>query len=195
QRSSVTERGWACSSHPLFCVWNPKSDDNRSQNFLHFCIRDIISQNLYTPVTDNEDFTVMHVLRILPFRLFVIGVIFCTSLIVAARPVPLPLSTSQAVTSIQADAGNYHTCAVRTDGTVACWGWDEYGQSSPPSGTFTSVSAGDIHTCGIRTDGTVSCWGDSTNGKSSPSSGTFTAISAGISHTCAIRADGSVDCW
>ncbi len=137
----------------------------------------------------------MHVLRILPLRLFAIGVILCTSLIAAAQTIPLPLSISRAVIPLHADAGNYHTCAVRTDGTVACWGWDEYGQSSPPSGMFTTVSAGDIHTCGIRTDGTVSCWGDSTNGKSSPPTGTFTAISAGISHTCAIRTDGSADCW
>ncbi|MBI4702073.1 MAG: hypothetical protein HY744_13135 [Deltaproteobacteria bacterium] len=25
-------------------------------------------------------------------------------------------------------AGGYHTCAVKTDGTLWCWGWNEYGQ-------------------------------------------------------------------
>ena len=35
-----------------------------------------------------------------------------------------------------------HTCGVRTDGSVACWGWDKYGQSTAPSGKFFTVSAG-----------------------------------------------------
>jgi alpha-tubulin suppressor-like RCC1 family protein len=28
--------------------------------------------------------------------------------------------------------GNIHSCAVRTQGTVACWGTDEMGKASPP---------------------------------------------------------------
>ncbi len=35
-----------------------------------------------------------------------------------------------------------HTCAVRTDGTVACWGCELHGQATPPAGTFRQVSAG-----------------------------------------------------
>ncbi|HCP61715.1 MAG TPA: hypothetical protein DIU14_04485, partial [Actinobacteria bacterium] len=34
-------------------------------------------------------------------------------------------------------AGRYHTCGVKTDGTVACWGDDTSGQATPPSGSFT----------------------------------------------------------
>jgi len=56
-------------------------------------------------------------------------------------------------------AGESHTCGLHMDGTVACWGNDHRGKSSPPSGTFTQISAGEDHSCGIRTDGTVSCWG------------------------------------
>ena len=48
---------------------------------------------------------------------------------------------------------------MRTDGSVACWGYDRYGQSTTPEGEFASVSAGDRHTCGVRTDGSVACWG------------------------------------
>ena len=48
---------------------------------------------------------------------------------------------------------------VRTDGSVECWGNDRFGESTPPSGEFASVSAGDGHTCGVRTDGSVECWG------------------------------------
>ena len=52
-----------------------------------------------------------------------------------------------------------HTCGVRTDGSLECWGRDHYDQATPPDGEFTSVSAGSTHTCGVRTDGTVACWG------------------------------------
>jgi alpha-tubulin suppressor-like RCC1 family protein len=42
----------------------------------------------------------------------------------------------------QVSAGLYHTCGLRPDGTVECWGANGSGQSSPPSGAFTQVSAG-----------------------------------------------------
>jgi hypothetical protein len=38
-------------------------------------------------------------------------------------------------------AGGLHTCVVRTDNTVACWGWNEHGQAAPPVGTFISIRA------------------------------------------------------
>ena len=47
-------------------------------------------------------------------------------------------------------SGSQHTCGVRTDGSVACWGLGLDGQSSPPGGTFISVSSGFLHTCGVR---------------------------------------------
>ena len=43
-------------------------------------------------------------------------------------------------------AGGLHTCGVRTDGAVECWGDDDYGQATPPSGEFASVSAGVLAT-------------------------------------------------
>ena len=41
-------------------------------------------------------------------------------------------------------AGRHHTCGVRTDGSVACWGNDEWGQSTPPTGEGLFRSALDI---------------------------------------------------
>ena len=38
--------------------------------------------------------------------------------------------------------GGKHTCGVMPDGSVECWGDDEFGQSAPPEGGFTAVSAG-----------------------------------------------------
>jgi alpha-tubulin suppressor-like RCC1 family protein len=95
----------------------------------------------------------------------------------------------------QVSAGEVHTCGIRSDGTVECWGFNDYRQSSPPSGAFSQVSAGLYHTCGLRSDGTVACWGDDDDGQSSPPSGTFTQVSAGDYHTCGIRSDGTVECW
>ena len=33
-------------------------------------------------------------------------------------------------------AGGEHTCGLRADGSVECWGRDDAGQSSPPGGIF-----------------------------------------------------------
>ena len=35
---------------------------------------------------------------------------------------------------VSVSAGSTHTCGVKTDGSVACRGNDEYGQSTPPEG-------------------------------------------------------------
>jgi serine/threonine protein kinase len=63
-----------------------------------------------------------------------------------------------------------HTCGVTSSGSVACWGADSYGRSSPPSGIFKSVSAGGAHTCGVTSSGSVACWGFDENGQSTPPS-------------------------
>ena len=94
-----------------------------------------------------------------------------------------------------------HTCAIKTAGSLKCWGIDAVGQVSGPNaegGTFTHVSAGVDHTCAITTAGTLNCWGLDDDGQvSGPNAdaGTFTQLSAGGNHTCAIRADGSLRCW
>jgi hypothetical protein len=51
---------------------------------------------------------------------------------------------------------------------VECWGRDNYGQASPPSGTFATVSAGESYTCGVTTSGSVECWGKDNYGQASP---------------------------
>ena len=88
-----------------------------------------------------------------------------------------------------------HTCGVRRDASVACWGDDIFGQVTPPIGEFASVSAGGEHTCGVRQDGSVACWGNDRLGQATPPAGEFTFVSAGFSHTCGVRRDGSVACW
>ena len=97
--------------------------------------------------------------------------------------------------------GQLHGCALRSDQTITCWGWNGSGQASAPAGTFLAVTAGDFHTCGLRTDQSITCWGDdrgtgltSQNILSAPS-GTFTAVAAGSYHTCGLRTDQSISCW
>jgi hypothetical protein len=93
-------------------------------------------------------------------------------------------------------AGEFHACAVRTDGVPFCWGANDNGEAVPPAGTFTQISAGRTHSCGLRNDGgTAACWGTNGNGEASAPAGTFTAISAGGFHTCALRPDATLACW
>ena len=99
-------------------------------------------------------------------------------------------------------AGYEHTCGVRRDGSVACWGSNRshpigniVGQATPPGGSFDSVSAGFEHTCGVRSDSFVACWGTASWGRATPPEGSFDSVSAGTGHTCGVRSDGSVACW
>ena len=79
-------------------------------------------------------------------------------------------------------AGGWHSCALRADGSVVCWGSNESGEPTPPSGSFTAVSAGVWHSCGLGTSGSVVCWGGTEAGRATPTppSGSFTAVSAGV---------------
>ena len=108
-----------------------------------------------------------------------------------ATPVPAPQINQFEPIS----AGFYHTCGLREDGAVECWGYNRDGESSPPGGRFAAVSAGSRHTCGLREDGAVDCWGWNEYGQSSPPGGRFVAISAGDAHACGLREDGAVECW
>lgn len=60
---------------------------------------------------------------------------------------------------MQVAAGNSHTCAIRTDGTIACWGVTSYGVTTPPSGTYISIASGDRYSCAITSGGIETCWG------------------------------------
>lgn len=120
------------------------------------------------------------------------------------------------------DAGAYHTCGVQGDGTLLCWGRNDYGQlgdgttedrrtpTPVQSGpVFRSVSAGWLHTCGVTRDGGTYCWGDNSfgqlgNGERGPqehlpvpviAAGRFTAVAAGHGYTCGLTEAGAVFCW
>ena len=75
--------------------------------------------------------------------------------------------------------GEYHSLAIRTDGTLAGWGTNNYGQTDVPAGTFTAVAGGNYHSLAIRTDGTLAGWGRNDYGQTDVPAGTFTAVAGG----------------
>jgi hypothetical protein len=112
----------------------------------------------------------------------------------ATSQIQVPADVSGTV-PVQVTAGGGHSCAIKPDGTIVCWGSNSDGQATPPPGTFKAVDAGGLHTCAIRTDDTVACWGKNDDGESTAPPGTFSAVSAGGDHSCGLRTDHTLACW
>ena len=100
--------------------------------------------------------------------------------------------------------GFEHSCAIRTDGRLVCIGMDNYGQATPPVGTFQAVSVDGANTCGLKTSGELVCWGYDHDGYTAPFSvelqapltGKFKSLSRNFSlGGCAVRTNGQVACW
>ena len=120
----------------------------------------------------------------------------------------------------QVAGGEYHTAAIKTDGTLWTWGYNAYGQlgnntvvnESSPVQTITGgtnwkqVAGGGYHTAAIKTDGTLWTWGYNNYGqlgdntivyKSSPvqtiAGGTnWKQVACGRYQTTAIKTDGTL---
>jgi len=120
-------------------------------------------------------------------------------------------------------SGNYHSCALTTEGGIKCWGENAFGQLG--DGTVTShstpvevgelmsgviaVSAGQDHTCALTEASRVKCWGSNEYGQLGDGTTDnrltpvdvvgiteeVTAISAGAYHTCMLTSAGGVKCW
>ncbi|MDR0334816.1 MAG: hypothetical protein LBH69_02890 [Methanomassiliicoccaceae archaeon] len=121
-------------------------------------------------------------------------------------------------------AGDGHTVAIKTDGTLWAWGHNLYGQIGDGTtrsdrytpvkiGTDTDwamVSAGYGHTVAIKTDGTLWSWGFNQDGQLG--NGTLSTdetivptkvgtdddwvmVTAGRDHTLAIKEDGTLWAW
>jgi alpha-tubulin suppressor-like RCC1 family protein len=117
-----------------------------------------------------------------------------------------------------------HTCGIKSDGTLWCWGAGSDGQlglgtgytpsrqktpaSVADAGPWQMVSNGEIHTCGVKVDGTGWCWGAGSDGQLgnggaadqlSPvqisEPGPWKDIEAGQFHTCGLKVDGTLWCW
>ena len=78
----------------------------------------------------------------------------------------------------QLAAGYRHTCALRMDGTVWCWG-SIFGAGSgltataiPGLAAVADIAAGQYNVCARRMDGALRCWGQNSSGQLGD--GTFT---------------------
>lgn len=93
--------------------------------------------------------------------------------------------------------GGEHACALRADGSIACWGKNTWGGTNVPAGRFIDLGAGDGFTCAVEADGTVSCWGALPNGTPviAPKLNDAVAVDAEGVTACALRATGDVLCW
>lgn len=143
-------------------------------------------------------------------------------------PMPVPLPVDGVV---QIATGGYsvggpviggQTCALRADGTIRCWGSNDFGQlgtglvSSPVLGPVdvTGVTdavelvMGRYHVCARHAAGEVSCWGRNENGqigdglvtpRLAPYKVTLPRpavhVAAGGYHSCALLDDDTVHCW
>jgi alpha-tubulin suppressor-like RCC1 family protein len=120
-------------------------------------------------------------------------------------------------------AGHLHTCALKDDGRLYCWGSGTRGQlgngahddqlipvqEATQDQEWAHVSAGGFHTCAIKTDGRLYCWGRGDEGQLGTGSDQGSAtpvqeatgasdwieVSAGNRHTCAINAEHELFCW
>jgi hypothetical protein len=101
----------------------------------------------------------------------------------AVSLVPVQESTS-ATDWARVSMGGNHTCAIKTNGTLFCWGSNDHSQlgnnlisdgamphslvpvqESTSATDWARVSAGAFYTCAIKTNGTLFCWGANDRGQ------------------------------
>lgn len=134
---------------------------------------------------------------------------------------PTLVTATSARRYIDVDAGQFHTCAVRDDGVVECWGSNAFGQfgdmsaSGPTPVVVTGLPAardidcGYYHCCArIEAGGELWCWGAGDSGQLGRGSttprasagrvlglGAVTGFATGAFHTCAIDTSLRLWCW
>lgn len=137
---------------------------------------------------------------------------------------PAPVQVAGGATNwATVEAGNDHTCALKTTGRLFCWGADfggQLGDGAPiqdqdqpvqvagGATDWTALSAGGDHNCARKT-GRLFCWGQDFFGQIGDgganldqlepvrigSATNWVGVDPGYRHTCARRATGRIYCW
>jgi len=91
-------------------------------------------------------------------------------------------------------AGGRHSCGLRSDGSVVCWGSDEDGQAASPNATTAGLPVAVFHApCGPF-DGRDDCWWDFEDRLGDALLAAAPLPRHG-SHQCVVGSDGGVVCW
>jgi hypothetical protein len=95
--------------------------------------------------------------------------------------------------------GDFHTLALRHDGSLAAWGYNSDGQSVVPTNAlrFVSVAAGANHNLALLENGNVVAWGRNDSGQTNvpASAKSVLSIAAGESHSVALLSSGTIVGW
>ncbi len=138
------------------------------------------------------------------------------------RPAPVRVGAESDWVSVVTNGASRrdraHSCGVRGDGTLWCWGANALGafgaggSADEPrrvgdGADWRSVSTGEQHTCGIHADGSLWCWGRNVSGQLGDGTlvnrdapvraggDDWAEVAVGQYDTCALRTDGSLYCW
>ena len=145
-------------------------------------------------------------------RILVAVMVLLASMVVSLAGISIEVKTANAAAFTgfsQVAAGDGYTCAMKTDGTVWCWGANSSGQLGDGSTTdrtrpvqvvgvsdATQIVAFNGKACALKSDTTVACWGGgSTTVSIVAGLSGVTQIAAKFSHICARLSDSTARCW
>jgi Regulator of chromosome condensation (RCC1) repeat/Immunoglobulin domain/Immunoglobulin I-set domain len=109
--------------------------------------------------------------------------------------VPVNLANVVAVSG-----GDYHSLALRHDGTLIAWGYNGDGQTSVPTNVlrFVSIASGASHNLAITENGSLAAWGGNDYGQINiPPTATnnILAVAAGDAYSLALLGSGKIVAW
>ena len=134
---------------------------------------------------------------------------------------PRPHQIGTASNWIELDAKDSHSCGIRSNRTLWCWGLNEDGQLGDGTNAsrfvptqigaasdWSTVGVGGDHTCATKADNTLWCWGwnkygqvgdgttrDGNTPRQIGTAATWAKVEAGTLHTCATKSDDTLWCW
>lgn len=112
-----------------------------------------------------------------------------------AHQTNIPASLGEVVA---AAGGDFHTLALRSNGTLAAWGDNSDGQISIPAHLprIVAIAAGAGHNLALDLNGSLHAWGNDASGQCDlPDYGYPIAVAAGEAHSLELEASGNVLAW